>query len=346
MKKLYKEQLLKHIQPFLDDSELVKSIDTKKIHEFKIGKSYFYEIVDYQELLKFHDWLNEYFLEKIEINNASKAFISEKSYLHFFEPHRNNYHFLRLDIKSFFHSINIEDIKKVFAIYFEDTTIGKNKKQSLLNVFLRLITYKIPESSANEEFKNKRVLPMGFKTSPKISNIVFRTLDIQIQKICLKYNIIYTRYADDMLFSSNKELTYIHTNNFIHEISFILNQMNFKLNTKKTLKAIHTISLNGYTIDSSRKEFRLSNKKLYKIKKLIHKINIEKKSSSEILKNLFPQDFKRYKSKHHDDQLLNKIKGYRSYLLSFIQFNKKYDCLSDETKNKYIDIVNEMEKLI
>jgi hypothetical protein len=112
------------------------------------------------------------------------------------------------------------------------------------------------------------------------------------------------------------------------------------------LKAIHTISLNGYTIDSSRKEFRLSNKKLYKIKKLIHKINIEKKSSSEILKNLFPQDFKRYKSKHHDDQLLNKIKGYRSYLLSFIQFNKKYDCLSDETKNKYIDIVNEMEKLI
>ena len=130
--KLYKEQLLKHIQPFLEDNELVKGIDIKKINEFKIGKSYFYEIINHQELLKFHNWLNEYFLEKIEINNAAKAFVSESSYLHFFEPHINSYHFLRLDIKSFFHSIQIEDIKKVFEPYFENDSIGKKKKQSLL----------------------------------------------------------------------------------------------------------------------------------------------------------------------------------------------------------------------
>ena len=261
-------------------------------------------------------------------------------------PHRNNYHFLRLDIKSFFHSINIEDIKKVFEQYFDNDTIGKKKKQSLLNVFLRLTTYKIPKTSPNEEYGEKRVLPMGFKTSPKISNIVFRSLDIQIQKVCLKYNIIYTRYADDMLFSSNQHSTFVHTDNFINEISFILNQMSFKLNSNKTLKTKHTISLNGYTIDSSRNEFRLSNKKLYKIKKLIHMKNVEKKNSSEILKNLFSKDYKKYQVKYHDDQLTNKIKGYRSYVLSFIQFDKRYECLHENTKNKYITIINEMEKLI
>lgn len=346
MKKLYKEQLLNHIKPFLDDSELVKGIEQKQVNEFKIGKSYFYEIVNSGELLKFHDWLNEYFLEKIEINNASNAFVSDKSYLHFFEPHRKNYHFLRLDIKSFFHSVNIEDIKKVFEQYFDNDIIGKKNKQSLLNVFLRLTTYKIPKTSPNEEFREKRVLPMGFKTSPKVSNIVFRSLDIQIQRICLKYNIIYTRYADDMLFSFNQNSTFLHTDSFIQEISFILNQMSFKLNSNKTLKTKHTISLNGYTIDSSQNEFRLSNKKLRIIYKLIHMRKIECKTSSEILQKLFPQDYKKHQAKYHDDQLNNKIKGYRSYILSFIQFNKRYECLCNDTKHKYINLINELEKLI
>ena len=74
--------------------------------------------------------------------------------------------------------------------------------------------------------------------------------------------------------------------------------------------------------------------------------NVEKKNSSEILKNLFSKDYKKYQVKYHDDQLTNKIKGYRSYVLSFIQFDKRYECLHENTKNKYITIINEMEKLI
>lgn len=340
--KINKEQLLQQIKPLLNSNNKINNLE---VEEFKIGKNFFYKI-DNTEILKFHDWLNNYLLDKIEINNSSKAFISDKSYLDFFEPHIKNYNFIRLDIKSFFHSINIKDIANAVKTYFDKDTIELDKKYPLLSFFLFFITYKIPDSSENQKFVNKRVLPMGFKTSPKISNIVFRSLDIQIQKLCIKNGITYTRYADDMLFSSKKDLTYIHTDSFIEQVSFILNQMNFQLNSKKTIKAKHTISLNGYTIDSSRKEFRISNKKLLKIKKLIYMKNIQKKSAKDILKKIFPKDFRKYKLRYCSSQLENKIKGYRSYLLSFIIFDNKYKCLSEDTKDRYIKLINQLENII
>ena len=49
--------------------------------------------------------------------------------------------------------------------------------------------------------------------------------------------------------------------------------------------------------------------------------------------------------KYNREQLLHKILGYRSYLLSVIQFNKKYHCTLDETIDKYINIINDLEKI-
>ncbi len=223
----------------------VPKINSKDIKEFTIGKSYFYAIQNKntKELL---ENLNKIILNKIELNNASIGFKKGYSYLHLFEPHIKSYNFLRLDIRSFFHSFQIEDIQKTFKSYIaEDEYIDDKNKQSLLDAFINLVTYTIPNTSKNERFKNKQVLPMGFPTSPLISNIVFRKLDLQIQKLCAQENIIYTRYADDMLFSSNEKLVYVHSENFINEIRIILHQMKFILNKHKTIKSKHTLSLNG-----------------------------------------------------------------------------------------------------
>ena len=54
-----------------------------------------------------------------------------------------------------------------------------------------------------------------------------------------------------MLFSTQRNFDYIHSENFLNEMRILLSQMNFKLNTEKTLKAKHTLSLNGYTIQYS-----------------------------------------------------------------------------------------------
>jgi len=348
----------------------VSVISEEYIKEFSIGKNHFYQLTNNQQFLVQNKILKE-LTNNIPLNNASVAFRKDFSYLHLFEPHRKNYNFIRLDIRSFFHSIQIDDIREVFKIYIpKDEYIDEKKKQSVLDAFINLVTYKIPSTSKNEKFKGKRVLPMGFQTSPIISNIVFRQLDILIQKLCSLHEIVYTRYADDMLFSSSKNKTYIHADDFIKEIRIILSTMDFKLNEHKTLKAKHTLSLNGYTIQDTDtftlkhknkifrqkkqklNELRLSNKKTDIIKKMIHMILTEEKESQIILKKLFQYKMKLkfvpneiLQNKYNDEQLLNKILGYRSYLISIIQFNKKYHCTQDKTIDTYIKIIRNLEKV-
>ena len=364
MSKKITASLVRNLAKNILTNNIIPEIKKDDINEFKIGKNFFYEIKN-EKIQHIQRIINIVFQKNIPLNNSAIAFRKNLSYLHLFEPHRSNYYFLRLDIKSFFHSIEIDSLKEILQNYFDnkDKYIDDNKKQTVLDGFINLITYKIPDNSPNEKFRNQQVLPMGFITSPVISNIVFRKIDIQIQKYCAKHNIIYTRYADDMLFSSNKNNSYVYSENFKIEISILINQMNFKLNSHKTIKKEHTISLNGYTIEYSKKnsilgiyeeniinEFRLSNKKIYKINKLVYLINI-KRSPRYILKKLFNyklpnQVHRNQKTKYEVEQLINKVTGYRSYILSFIKFDYKYSCLQKNTKDKYLKIIVDLNKIL
>jgi len=360
MSKITKKVFKKFLQNILADNN-IPSITQTNINEFKIGKSYFYELKDNDNLLAVHRVLNTAFQNGIALNNAAIAFRKNKSYLDLFESHRKNYYFLRLDIKAFFHSIQIDDIKKSFSQNFEDEFIDDDKTQTLIDAFINLVSYKVPDDSPNEDFRGKQILPMGFITSPVVSNIIFRKIDIQIQKFCSERNINYTRYADDMLFSSDKNSSYVHSDGFINEISILVSQLKFKLNQHKTLKATHTLSLNGYTIQYSNirkdivggrdekiiNEFRLSNKKINIIKKMIHLIETEKQTPQYILKKLFnyqlsPEVPSDKREEYYNHQLMNKLTGYRSYLLSFITFDKKYDCMQAKTTKKYIELIEKL----
>lgn len=46
-------------------------------------------------------------------------------------------------------------------------------------------------------------LAEGLHTSPIVSNIVFYDLDLDINKLAKEYNCKYTRYADDLTFSTD-----------------------------------------------------------------------------------------------------------------------------------------------
>jgi hypothetical protein len=353
MKKITQKTFKKELKNILVDNTVI-SIKKENINEFKIGKSYFYELKDNDSLLAVHRVLNTVFQNGIPLNNAAIAFRKNKSYLDLFESHRKNYYFLRLDIKAYFHSIQIDDIKKSFSQNFEDEFIDDDKTQTLIDAFINLVSYKVPDDSPNEDFRGKQILPMGFVTSPVVSNIIFRKIDIQIQKFCAERSIIYTRYADDMLFSSEKNSSYVHSGGFINEISILISQLKFKLNQHKTLKATHTLSLNGYTIQYSNirnekiiNEFRLSNKKINIIKKMIHLIETEEQTPQYILKKLFnyqlpPEVPSDKREEYYNHQLMNKLTGYRSYLLSFITFNKKYDCMQKNTIEKYIELIEKL----
>ncbi|EAT4551568.1 RNA-directed DNA polymerase, partial [Salmonella enterica] len=116
---------------------------------------------------------------------------------------------------------------------------------------------------------------MGFRTSPAISNIVFRKMDLLIQDFCAKKGVIYSRYADDMLFSNPRESKLLMSDYFIDEISSLLSIMGFNINQSKYISREKEISINGYVIENkggngSIGTIRLSKSKLNTVLKVTH----------------------------------------------------------------------------
>lgn len=297
--------------------------------------------------------IEKFLLKNIPLSASSFAFRKERSYLHYLEPHTLNVKYCHLDIVSFFHSIDVNIVRDTFSVYFSDEFLVK-EKQSLLDAFMASVTL-----TAELDGVEKTFIPMGFKSSPSISNIIFRKIDILIQKFCDKNKITYTRYADDLLFSTKKENNILSSTFFINEISSILSINKFKLNKSKYLYKEGTISLGGYVIenilkDNSSGNIRLSSSKLNPLYKALYEI--KKGSSSKhicikvfnlkLKRFIYKKNKEKFEAKFYSSQLKNKLLGYRSYLLSFVIFHKKYKCINPIFLEKCVFLISEIESIM
>ena len=75
----------------------------------------------------------------------------------------------------------------------------------------------------------KYELPQGAPTSTHIANLVFLDTDLLLIDLCNKHNITYTRYIDDLTFSSQQDFQHL-----LSEILKIVIENNFKLSYRKT----------------------------------------------------------------------------------------------------------------
>ena len=342
---------------------MVKSIPSSVVHEKKVKKRSIFVLDKKSEFNIAHENLIEQFLNKIEINDSAKGFRKNMSYLNFLEPHGYNYYFMRLDIKNFFHSIDEFLLKKCFSSYFKDDFIDEGNKQKLINSFINLVTYYVPSFGGGLDDAGRRIVPVGFSTSPVISNIYFRSADIQLQKLCSSLNITYTRYADDLLFSSPRGQSYIHSDDFEKEIRIIVGTLALKLNNKKIVKTKHRISLNGYVIQSrsqnkkkSINDFNglyISRKKTEQVEKVLHELSLKSVNYKKIMevilvKKINPNDFyfplkQGFVFKYYKTQVRNYLAGYRSYLISIVKFNDLYKCVPSIKVERYIAIIEKIE---
>lgn len=77
------------------------------------------------------------------------------------------------------------------------------------------------------------VLPQGAPTSPIITNMICDTLDHRLAGLAKRFGLRYTRYADDITFSS---MHYVYSKNgeFIKELARIIQTQGFVINETKT----------------------------------------------------------------------------------------------------------------
>lgn len=150
-------------------------------------------------------------LAPIELPNNIHGGVKKRSNISNAKPHQGKKYQFTTDLKDFYPSI---------------------KHDRIFNTFLSL-GFSNHYSHWLTKFTSwKYELPQGTPTSTHISNLVFLETDFRLVDYCNDNDITYTRYIDDLTFSSH-----ICFKDKLNEILQIIAISGFKINYRKTLYA-------------------------------------------------------------------------------------------------------------
>ncbi|WCR29479.1 reverse transcriptase family protein [Paenibacillus thiaminolyticus] len=323
-KKVLRDSVSQYVD-LLTEEQLLTAYYTKIIKK-KDNSDRVIQCIDNEHMIyKIQKQLKNNFLDFIPLSNHAYGYVKGKSYYDYLKPHVKHGYYMKVDIKDFFHSIKEKKLRDVLKYYIDDVSINENL--TILDFIIKVVTV-------------NNYLPQGAVTSPVLSNIYFRLLDIRISRYCRKFGINYTRYVDDLLFSSDN--LFIHKRVFINGITKILKSQGFKLNPKKVRKTKSEISLNGFVVGE---DVRLSRKKTAIISALIY---CNQRSPNNTLEELLSEIEQNFEIKVKIPSLHNFLAGYRSFLLGLLPFDSVgvLPEVSTRTDKKILYKINEIEKIL
>ena len=147
-------------------------------------------------------WIFTNLLEKIDLHEAAHGFRREHSIVSNALPHVGAEVIINLDLKDFFPSVAYKRVKGLFR------SLGYS--EATATIFGLLCTEPDVEEVALDGktyfvATSERHLPQGAPTSPAITNLLCRRLDRRLRKMADELGFTYTRYADDLTFSTSGE---------------------------------------------------------------------------------------------------------------------------------------------
>lgn len=189
------------------------------------------------------------YLNLIPLSEEAHGFVLGRSIYTNALPHKNALVVLNFDIKSFFPSVTLQRFRK---------RCGEEISSSLPKGFDEWVYATCFWDG---------VLPQGSSCSPVLSNLFLKDFDRVFVTFCNTYSLTYTRYADDITVSYNREVE-VSPADIRNTISELLSDYGLKLNYKKTLvrpyhqsQKVTGLSVNGDSIRiprRKREEFYLS----------------------------------------------------------------------------------------
>lgn len=206
--------------------------------------------------------LNNYIISKYQFLNCQCGFVKGKSIVDNAKVHKKAKYILNIDLKDFFPSIHFGRVRGIFM------SEPFNLPNYVATILAKIACYH------NE-------LPQGSPCSPSISNIVCYSMDKQLLRLSERYHFHYTRYADDITFSSDepfpKEIVIRTKENYViigHKLRSIIENQGFTINENKT----------SYSWNNERKEVtglivneKVNIKKIYlkQLRALLHRCEKE-----------------------------------------------------------------------
>lgn len=158
---------------------------------------------------------------------STQGFTTGKSIITNASLHLKQRYILNLDLEKFFPSINFGRVRGLFMAH------PYNCAGEVATVLAQICCY-------------DNQLPQGAPTSPIVSNMLCAKMDSQLQRLARDYRCIYTRYADDITFSTARA-------KFPPQLASFSDSSG-KLDLGNELKEI--IKQNGFLINESKIRFR------------------------------------------------------------------------------------------
>lgn len=148
--------------------------------------------------------------------NISHAFQRGKSILSNARVHKNKRYVVNVDLEDFFGSIHFGRVKG----FFEHNNDFK-LPTDVATIIAQLTCY-------------KGRLPQGAPSSPIITNLICNIMDIRLLRLAKEYRLDYTRYADDLTFSTNNKKFINCCDEFLSQLNVEIERAGFHINNKKT----------------------------------------------------------------------------------------------------------------
>jgi RNA-directed DNA polymerase len=154
---------------------------------------------------------------------ATHGFVLERSIITNARLHKKRRYVLNIDLENFFPTIHFGRVRGLF--------MGNPYKlnNEVATILAQLCCH-------------EGVLPQGAPTSPIISNMICARLDAKLQQLAKKHQCTYSRYADDITFSTNRSkfpsafahLSDIGQVDIGNELSSMIQENGFRVNSRKT----------------------------------------------------------------------------------------------------------------
>lgn len=208
------------------------------------------------------------------INKCAYAYMPNVNMRECIEKHTEKPIVVKMDIKNFFGSVTDK-------IVLDSLLYAFRMDEGTARVITELCTL-------------NGVLPQGTPTSPILSNFICRILDRRLYNYCSNHNIEYSRYADDLIFSGDFDVSKL-----IQYVSWALRDYyGFKLNYDKLhiMRNYQRQVVLGVLVNQ---KCRLTKKKRNELRQELHYI-----------KKYGIEDYIIFTGKN-----LNQLKGYVSYAL-------------------------------
>ena len=163
--------------------------------------------------------LNDILTSVYEPTPWAYGFVTKRSVVDNARLHVGKKFVLNIDLHDFFPSVTFEQVKR--CLMGEPYSFSEYAADLVANL---CVVWR----------DGRKRLAQGFPTSPILSNMVCAEMDRQLAELSERSGVVYSRYADDMTFSSDEPVLHAPDGDFFRQVKSIVESHGFALNDKKT----------------------------------------------------------------------------------------------------------------